>query len=87
MAESRAVSALEITNVFADDTTQKVTINDIEPNNINGATAINRIRQTVMNFNAQSGGTLTTKMKSKNGFNWIGIKRVRIITKDTNYIF
>ena len=80
-----AVSRLEVTNVFADDSTLKVTINDIKPQNINSR--IEAIRTQVKNFNNASGGTLATKMKSKNGFDWIGIKRVRLITTDTNYIF
>lgn len=80
-----AVSKLEVTNVFADDSTLKVTVPDIKPENINSRIAA--IRSQVVNFNNNRGGTLTTKMKSKNGFNWIGIKRVRIITTDTNYIF
>lgn len=80
-----AVAKLEVTNVFADDSTLKVTVNDIKPENINSRIAA--IRSQVVNFNHNHGGTLTTKMKSKNGFNWVGIKRVRIITTDTNYIF
>lgn len=80
-----AVSKLEITNLFADDTTLKVTVNDIRPENINSR--ISAIRAQIQNFNRNEGGTLATKMKSKNGFNWVGIKRARIITTDTNYIF
>lgn len=80
-----AVSKLEVTNVFADDSTLKVTIGDIKPQNINSR--IEQIRTQVKNFNDTAGGTLAGKMKSKNGFDWIGIKRVRLITTDTNYIF
>lgn len=80
-----AVAKLEVTNVFADDSTLKVTMTDIKPENIN--TRIGAIRSQVVNFNNNRGGTLTTKMKSKNGFNWVGIKRVRIITTDTDVIF
>lgn len=80
-----AVSKLEITNVFADETKAKVTIDNIKPENISGN--VESIRQQVMNFNNNNGGTLATKMKSKNGFNWTGISQVRIITTDTTYIF
>lgn len=80
-----AVSKLEITNVFADETKAKVTIDNIKPENISGN--VESIRQQVMNFNNNNGGNLATKMKSKNGFNWTGISQVRIITTDTTYIF
>lgn len=79
------VSRLEVTNIFADDSTLKVTINDIRPENINPN--IENIRSQVIAFNNNSGGELSPKMKSKNGYNWVGIKKVRIVTTDTNYIF
>lgn len=82
-----AVSRLEITNVYADDSTAKVTVTNIRPENIQGGNHIERIRNAIMQFNAVKGGELATKMKSKNGFNWVGIKRARILTTDTNYIF
>ena len=77
------VSTLEVTNVFADDTTLKISVNNIRPENLNTDT----ISQTVKQFNDAKGGTLTSKLKSKNGFNWIGIKKVRIVTKEIAYIF
>lgn len=81
-----AVARLETTNVFADDTTAKITIDNINPANMTG-TQIESIRAQVMQFNAQQGGALATKMKSKNGFNWIGIKKVQIVTTDKDVIF
>lgn len=77
------VTKLEFTNVFADDTNLKVNVTDINPDNLN----VTNIQTQVKAFNEASGGTLADKMKSKNGFNWIGIKRVRVITTDTEYIF
>lgn len=72
--------------VFADETTSTFTVNDIDPASVT-ETLINNARQTIMNFNAQKGGALSTKMKSKNGFNWIGIKSFNVITTDRQYIF
>lgn len=78
-----AVSKLEVTNIFADDSTSTVSIDNIKTSNLN----VDNIKQTVKNFNNNSGGDLSTKMRNKRGFNWTGIKRVRIITTDRNYIF
>lgn len=81
-----AVSRLEVTNVFADDSTAKVTIDNINPENMTNQ-QVEIIRSQVMEFNNNSGGALSTKMKSKNGFNWIGIKKVQIVTTDKTVIF
>lgn len=81
-----AVSRLEVTNVFADDSTAKVTIDNIKPENI-GNTQIETIRAQVIQFNNAQGGTLAPKMKSKNGFNWTGIKKVQVVTVDKTVIF
>lgn len=81
-----AVARLETTNVFADDTTAKVTIDNINPANLTG-TQIENIRSQVKAFNAAQGGTLATKMKSKNGFNWVAIKKVQIVTTNKVIIF
>lgn len=81
-----AVSRLEVTNVFADDTTAKVTIDNIKPDNL-GNTQIENIRSQVKQFNSNQGGTLAPKMKSKNGFNWIGIKKIQIVTTDKVVLF
>lgn len=81
-----AVSRLEVTNVFADDSTAKVTIDNIKPENMSGS-QIEVIRSQVMTFNNNNGGTLATKMKSKNGFNWVGIKKVQIVTIDKTVLF
>lgn len=77
------VSRLAIRNVFADDTKATITIDNLLKSNIN----IANIRQKVMAFNNAQGGELSTKMKSKNGFNWIGIDKVTITTTDREYIF
>lgn len=78
-----AVGKLEITNVFADDSTLKIAINNINP-----AVGVNpNIKTLIKNFNNEQGGTLSEKMKSKNGFNWVGIKRARFIITDKEYIF
>lgn len=81
-----AVSRIETTNVFADDTTAKITIDNIKPENLN-QTQIENIRSQVMQFNARQGGELSSKMKSKNGFNWVAIKKVQIVTVDKEVIF
>lgn len=81
-----SVTRLEITNVFADNDTAKITIDNIKPENID-STQIETIRARVIAFNNANGGTLTTKMKSKNGFNWIGIKKVQIVTTDKTVLF
>ena len=81
-----SVSRLEITNVFADNDTAKITIDNIKPENMNGA-QMEIVRARVIAFNNANGGTLSTKMKSKNGFNWIGIKKVQIVTTDKTVLF
>lgn len=79
------IAKLEITNVFADDTTAKVTVDNIKPENINSN--IQNIKTTIQNFNSNQGGTFSTKMKSKNGFNWTGIKKAQIIYTDKVILF
>jgi len=81
-----SVARLEITNVFADNDTAKITIDNIKPENID-STQIETIRARVIAFNNANGGALATKMKSKNGFNWIGIKKVQIVTTDKTVLF
>lgn len=74
---------LTIRNVFADDTKLTVTIDNINPTNgVN-----NNIRQIIKDFNNAQGGTLSPKMKSKNGANWIGIDRAYSTITDREYIF
>lgn len=79
------VARLEVTNVFADDSTAKVTIDNIKPLNITGN--IDNIKNQVKNFNNSNGGELAPKMKSKNGFNWVGIKKVQIVYTDKTILF
>lgn len=77
------VSKLTIRNVFEDDTTATITIDGINP-----SVGVNpNIRQIIKDFNANKGGDLSTKMKSKNGFNWIGIDRAVLTTTNRVYIF
>lgn len=82
-----AVAKLTVTNLFADESTLKITVDNIKPENITSGAQIEAIRARCKQFNAEEGGTLSTKMKSKNGFNWIGIKAVEIITTDKTVIF
>ena len=78
-----AVTKLALRNVFADDTVETITINNIDP-----TTGVNpNIKNIIKTFNANQGGELSTKMKSKNGFNWIGIDKATITTTDRVYIF
>lgn len=81
-----ATTKFAVKALFADDSTTTITINDINPETVTPQ-LISAARQTIMNFNATSGGTLATKMKSKNGFNWIGIKAFTITKTDRTYIF
>lgn len=78
-----AIAKLELTNVFADNTTAKTTIDNIRPENINETT----IKTTIVNFNAAKGGDLASKMKSANGFNWVGIKKAQVTITDKTVIF
>lgn len=78
-----AVAKLTIRNVFADSTKQTVTIDNINP-----TVGVNpNIRTLIMNFNKESGGTLSEKMKSKSGANWIGIDKAVLTSTDREYIF
>lgn len=78
-----AVGKLAIRCVFADETKQTITIDKINP-----ASGVNtNIRQIIMQFNDAAGGTLASKMKSKNGFNWVGIDKAVYTVTDRNYIF
>lgn len=78
-----ATMKLAIRCVFADNTTQTITIDGINPS----VGVSTDIRERIKEFNAAKGGTLTSKMKSVNGFNWIGINRAVVTTTDRNYIF
>lgn len=82
-----AISKLTITNVFADETTLKITIDNIKPENITSGAQIEAIRARCKQFNNEQGGTLSSKLKSKNGFNWIGIKAAQITTTNKVVIF
>lgn len=81
-----ATTKFTVKALFADDSTTTITIDNIKPSSVTPQ-LISNARQTIMNFNANSGGALSTKMKSKNGFNWIGIKAFTITTIDRTYIF
>lgn len=78
-----AETKIAFQNVFADDSKNTFTINNIKKSNLN----LNDIENKVKAFNAAHGGTLATKMKSKNGFNWVGISKVTVTTTDRTYIF
>lgn len=78
-----AVTKLAVRAVFADETKTTITINNLHRDNLAPA----QIRRKVMDFNDAKGGSLTTKLKSKNGYNWIGIDKVTITTTDRTYIF
>lgn len=83
MATQADEMKLSIRAVFADDTKETITINNINPQ-----VGINPNMVTlIMNFNANKGGTLSTKMKSKNGANWIGIDKATTVQTRRNYIF
>lgn len=78
-----AVGKLSIRAVFADETKSTITIDNINP-----TSGVNpQLKAIIQNFNAQSGGELATKLKSKNGFNWTGIDRAIYTVTDRQYIF
>lgn len=78
-----AVGKLAVRLVFADDTKNTITIDNINPDN-----GVNPdIKAIIRNFNGNAGGTLSTKIKSKNGFNCIGIDSAVYTVTDRNYIF
>lgn len=81
-----AVAKLEITNVFADNDTAKIVVDNINPSTLDG-TQIEHIRSQIIAFNTAQGGELATKMKSKNGFNWTGIKKAQIVITDKTVLF
>lgn len=78
-----AETKMAIQMVFADDSKGTLTINNLKKSNLNIASISTKVKQ----FNSEQGGTLSTKMKSKNGFNWIGISKVTVTTTERNYIF
>lgn len=83
MATQADEMKLSLRVVYADDTKETITINNINPQvgiNTNMVTLIK-------NFNANKGGDLATKMKSKNGANWIGIDKATTVQTRRNYIF
>lgn len=78
-----ATQKLTLRCVFADDTTATYSVDNINPSVGIAADA----KQRIMNFNAQQGGTLASKLKSKNGANWIMIDKATVTTTDRTYIF
>jgi len=69
--------------VFADDTTATFSIDNIDPTR----GVASDIREKIKAFNQAQGGTLSTKLKSKNGMNWIGIDKAYSTVTDRTYIF
>lgn len=78
-----AIGKLTVRCLFDDDTTATFTIDGINPQ----VGVANDAVQTIKDFNAARGGDLATKMKSKNGANWIGINRAVYTITDRQYIF
>lgn len=74
---------MTIRNVFGDGTKNTITIDNLKPESLN----VPSIKSKVMEFNDNKGGTLSEKMKSANGFNWVAIDKVTITTTDRTYIF
>lgn len=78
-----ATGKLAIRCVFADNSKETITINNINPE-----VGVNqRIKSIIMDFNDQQGGTLANKMVSKLGFNWIGIDQAKYTVTTREYIF
>ena len=81
-----ATTKFSLKLLFEDDTTTTLTLDSINPATVTSQ-LINSARQTIMNFNANRGGNLASKLKSKNGFNWIAIKSFTITNTERTYIF
>lgn len=78
-----ATGKLTVRAVFADDTTATISIDNINP-----TVGTNpNLRSIIMNFNANKGGELAGKMKSKNGYDWVGIDKAYFTITDRQYIF
>lgn len=78
-----ATARLSIRCKFADDSTTTINVDNINP-----TVGVNpNLRSLIMQFNNAQGGALATKMKNKNGFNWIGIDRATLTTTDRTYYF
>lgn len=78
-----SVQRLAIRAVFADDTKQTITIDNINP-----SVGVNpQLKEIIADFNANSGGALATKMKSKSGANWVGIDKATVTETERTYIF
>lgn len=74
---------LSIRVVFADDTKNTFNIDNINP-----SVGVNpNLTQIIEEFNANNGGELSSKMKSKNGANWIKIDSVYYTETEREYIF
>lgn len=74
---------LSIRVVFADDTKNTFNIDNINP-----SVGVNpNLKQIIEEFNANNGGELSSKMKSKNGANWIKIDSAYYTETEREYIF
>lgn len=74
---------LSVRVVFADDTKNTFNIDNINP-----SVGVNpNLTQIIEEFNANNGGELSSKMKSKNGANWIKIDSVYYTETEREYIF
>lgn len=78
-----SVQKLSIRAVFADDTKNTITIDNINPE-----VGVNPNLKTIIdNFNQNKGGALASKMKSKNGADWIQIDSAVVTETERTYIF
>lgn len=78
-----AVDKLTIRFLFQDQTTATFTVDNIKTNIID----IQSVKNKITAFNNASGGELASKIKSKNGFNCVGINRAVVTTTNRVYIF
>lgn len=78
-----ATTNIKITNEFADNTTQAITIGPVETTKLNPT-----LKEDIIAFNSsmQSAG-YGSYLQSKAGADWVGISAVEIITTDRQYIF
>lgn len=78
-----ATTVIKITNEFADDTRQSISVGPIDAMKLSPT-----LKDDIIAFNAsmQSAG-YGSYLQSKAGADWVGISAVQIVTTDRQYIF
>lgn len=78
-----ATSTFKITNEFADETRNTISIGPIDTTKLNP-----NLKADVIGFNnSMTQNGYGSYLQSKAGANWVGISRLQMVTIDRNYIF